>query len=102
VPNVGQVVVLKSFTSTGATMYVPKGYATGKGGTWGAVWEISGVTNQGRDISKLSVVQQHYGIGSGIGGAQEDEVLLRPYTRLRIDHVGAGAGYPYHIRATAL
>lgn len=103
-PKQNMVVVLKSFTSTGATPQVPKSYATSKGGpTWGAVWEITGVTVQGKDISKISIVQQELGLGTGLNaGSQEDEVLLRPYTRLRIDTVTPGDGYPYHIKATAL
>lgn len=102
VPTNGMVVVLKAFTSTAANIDVPRGFASKGGPTTSAVWEISGVTTQGKDISKLSTVQQDYGIGSGIGGAQEDEVLLKPYTRLRIDNVTQGPSYRYHIEATAL
>lgn len=102
-PTQGQTVVLKSFTSTAANDRVPKGFAMKGSATTSAVWEISGVTSQGKDISKLSLLQQEAMIGTGINqGAQEDEVLLKPYTRLRIDRVTDGVGYKYHIEATAL
>ncbi len=101
-PTKDRVIMLKSFTSTAANDRIPKGYAKKGSSSTSAVWEIHGITSQGKDISKLSVVQQEFGIGTGINQSQEDEVLLRPYTRLRIDNVADGEDYKYHITATAL
>jgi hypothetical protein len=84
-----RVIVLKSFSSSSVNPSVAQGFAGS--GSQSAVWEISNVTGQGKDIRDISTL-----------GSQEGEVLLKPYTRLRIDQVTAGNGYTHHIEATAL
>jgi hypothetical protein len=84
-----RVIMMKSFSSSSVLRSVAEGFAGS--GTNSAVWEISNVTTQGKDIRELSLL-----------GSQEGEVLLKPYTRLRIDQVSAGGKYTHHIKATAL
>lgn len=98
--NGGDFVVMPSFTSTSMNQGTAKNFASGKG-TNGTVWEIRGITHSGKDISKLTVQQQKDVIMNmnGIGANTEDEVLLKPYTRLRIHSITAGTNYSYHIVA---
>ncbi|MBI1294762.1 DUF4157 domain-containing protein [bacterium] len=84
-----RVIMMKSFSSSSVLRSVAEGFAGS--GTNSAVWEISNVTTQGKDIRELSLL-----------GSQEGEVLLKPYTRLRIDQVSTGSKYAHHIKATAL
>jgi cytochrome c553 len=90
-PTAGETIVLKSFTSTASDVGPARGFAHKGTPTTSAVWTINGVTNQGKDIAELSLL-----------GKQEAEVLLKPYTRLRIDQVNPGEGYAFDIQATAL
>jgi hypothetical protein len=85
----GRVIVLKSFSSSSVKLSIAKQFASS--GSQSAVWEISNVTSQGKDIRDISTL-----------GSQEGEVLLKPYTRLRIDNVSVGNDYAHHIEATAL
>lgn len=95
----GATITFKSFTSTSANPGVPQSMSGGSK-TESAVWEISGVTNQGKDISKLTV-QQKKQLFQG-GGQTEDEVLLLPYTSVIIDSIDDNHGqgnFKYLIKA---
>lgn len=99
----GATITLKAFTSTSANRTIASGMAGSKPDS--ALWEINGVQQQGKDISKLTVQAKGDFLGQTGGGATEDEVLLRPYTALRIDNMidNQGNGGPrWIIQATAL
>lgn len=94
----GNTIVFKSLSSTSRTRGVAEGFANG---TRPAVWVIHGITASGRDIMSIAMVQQgdEYqqalsqaaGLGkAGVGG--EDEVLLLPYTKVRINSVTPTSG----------
>jgi hypothetical protein len=93
----GNTIVFKSLSSTSRTRTVAEGFASG---TRPAVWVIHGITASGRDIMSIAMVQkdnefdQTLNQMSGVGGVQtgEDEVLLLPYTRVRINSVTPTSG----------
>jgi hypothetical protein len=84
----GATIVMPSFTSTTTDKRTASGFSGGS-----AIWEITGVTSSGKAVSKISLSQS--GGSSAIdaivsgqqGQAKEDEVLLKPYTKLYIDQV---------------
>jgi hypothetical protein len=101
----GRDIVLPSFTSTSASRATGEMIAGGVSGPESALWIIDNVTHQGKDISKLTVQQQKDAFGFGYTGTTEDEVLLKPYTRLRIvskTQTTNGERYKWVIHARAL
>lgn len=94
----GADITLPSFTSTSANENTAVSMANG---SESAVWEIQGVTHTGKDISKLTV-QQKKDFLMGSSNSTEDEVLLKPYTKLRIlSIVQTTNGEKYKWRITA-
>lgn len=93
----GNTIVFKSLSSTSRTRTVAEGFAQG---TRPAVWVIHGITASGRDIMSIAMVQKENEFDqtlnqlSGVGGVQtgEDEVLLLPYTKVRINSVTPTSG----------
>jgi hypothetical protein len=89
------IITFPSFTSTTINQGVAQGYASAKGGTESTVWEFRGITSSGKDIAELSVQQKAELFSENT--AAEAEVLLKPYTRVKILSVAAGTGYKNHV-----